>query len=762
MAFPTIPTAAANTLLSSATTTASTTHTFPSLTTLAPAAGDLIIAIIVQYQGGAANAEFSGWPTGFTEILDDSNATSLNLAVGVAYKIAAGGETGTFNITSAHSFMSSQFLMRIPAATWHGTTAPAVLAAVRATGAVADPGALTPSWGANDTLWISVCGQSETSTTGSPPVITAAPTNYSGALIVARNADAVGNITAGTAFRQLNASSEDVGPWTETNATHGNGLATVIAVRPVPTRQIVPAAINATSAVTATVTDVPAPPPQGGVLYAVPVQSDQFPNLSRLYQPAAVVASGATKQIAPDTGISATSSVTASVHRLAAVTPAAINATSNVTAAVVRLRPITPAAVNATSSVTATVKRLAAITPAAINATSSITASIGRLRPIVPASISATSNVTASVSTGATRQIAPAAINATSTVTASVSVIAHIPSVISGVAQDYEVLWASRIFSVAPPPPGTRQIVPTSINASSDITATVSDVGLTPMGGVLHAVPTVRPELTPNLSRLYGQPTVGSTTKAIVPAGINATSTLTAAVVRIRQVSPTLSSTSTVTASVVRIRPIGAAISSTSAVTATVNRLAVISGASISSTSTVTASVTIGPHIRQIVPAQINATSNVTANVLRLRAPTISAVASTSTVSASVVALRSISPSIASTSFMLTVVVSGSSVVSNSSVTNHELWGNTVSIYTTVSNATDGLRRRWSREPIQENLAVDSVPPVAMTQNFVYILWDNSKREIVSRHGSQAEADAALRRRLARSDQDLTTSTIDV
>jgi len=63
MAFPTIPTAAANTLLSSATTTASTTHTFPSLTTLAPAAGDLIIAIIVQYQGGAANVGHAGSKT---------------------------------------------------------------------------------------------------------------------------------------------------------------------------------------------------------------------------------------------------------------------------------------------------------------------------------------------------------------------------------------------------------------------------------------------------------------------------------------------------------------------------------------------------------------------------------------------------------------------------------------------------------------------------------------------------------------------------
>jgi len=232
MAFPTVPTAAGNTLLSASTSTASTTHTFPSLTTLAPAAGDLIFAICVQYQGGNANTEFSSWGASLTELLDDSNATALDLAVGVAYKIASGSESGTFTVTSAHSFKSVQFLMRIPAATWHGTTAPEALAAVRATGAVPDPGALTPSWGADDTLWISVDGQSETSTTGSPPTLDTPPTNYSGQLIVARNADAVGNITAGVAFRQLNASSEDVGVWTATNAVRGNGLATVIAVRP--------------------------------------------------------------------------------------------------------------------------------------------------------------------------------------------------------------------------------------------------------------------------------------------------------------------------------------------------------------------------------------------------------------------------------------------------------------------------------------------------------------------------------------------------
>ncbi len=233
MAFPTIPTTAGNTLLSTTTSPASTTHTFPSLTTLAPAAGDLIIAVCVQYQGGSANAEFSSWGASLTETRDDATVTALDQAIGVAHKTASGSESGTFTVTSAHSFKSVNFLMRIPAATWHGTTIPEVAAVVRATNAAADPGSLDPAnWDAEDTLWIAVYGHSETSTTGSPPTVDAAPTNYSGALIVARVADAVGDITAGVAFRQVNASSEDAGTWTVTNAIRGNGAATTIAVRP--------------------------------------------------------------------------------------------------------------------------------------------------------------------------------------------------------------------------------------------------------------------------------------------------------------------------------------------------------------------------------------------------------------------------------------------------------------------------------------------------------------------------------------------------
>lgn len=148
MAFPTIPTTASNRLLQSTTTTAVTTHTFPSLTTLAPAAGDLLIAICVQYTGGtggSANDQFSAWGASFTEFGDLETTTANDLCIGAAYKIATGSESGTFTVTSATAARSVNFLMRIPAGTWHGATIPEISAATRATGSVPDPASFDPT-----------------------------------------------------------------------------------------------------------------------------------------------------------------------------------------------------------------------------------------------------------------------------------------------------------------------------------------------------------------------------------------------------------------------------------------------------------------------------------------------------------------------------------------------------------------------------------------------------------------------------------------
>jgi hypothetical protein len=112
-------------------------------------------------------------------------------------------------------------------------TAPEVSPKTNGTTAAADPASFDPTnWAAEDTLWISVCGNGETSTTGTADTITGPPTNYTGQLIVARVTDAVGAVTGAVAFRQFNTSAEDVGTWAQ-GLAHSRNSALVIAVRPV-------------------------------------------------------------------------------------------------------------------------------------------------------------------------------------------------------------------------------------------------------------------------------------------------------------------------------------------------------------------------------------------------------------------------------------------------------------------------------------------------------------------------------------------------
>lgn len=232
MAFPTIPTAGANTLLTSNQSTATTTHTFPSQSSpFVKNAGDLLIAVIVTYQGGSANAEFSSWGGSFTEFVDQSANSTTIQSIGAAYKFATGSETGTFTVTSVASNRSVMFLMAIPGA--HDTTPPEATAKANGTTAAADPAALDPSgWAAEDTLWIAVAVNGETSLTGSFTGITAAPTNYTNYLdsgII--GGDVIGALEGAVGFRQLNAASENVGTFTLDVGAAGNS-ALLIAVRP--------------------------------------------------------------------------------------------------------------------------------------------------------------------------------------------------------------------------------------------------------------------------------------------------------------------------------------------------------------------------------------------------------------------------------------------------------------------------------------------------------------------------------------------------
>ena len=235
MAFPTIPTVAAGRVVTGFQADTNATRTFPSLTGLTKNAGDLLIAIIVGYQSSLTSNVYSVWGGGFTEVKDIGVASQMCL--GVAYKWSNGSETGAFSVSQNGTVTGHAgfILLSIPGA--HATTPPEVAAAL-ATGttAAADPAALTPAgWGAEDTLWISVGANGETSLTGpytGMGLAAGPPTNYGDAVSTGESADVIGAIALAVAFRQLNASSENVGPWSSIDTSNARNVASVIAVRP--------------------------------------------------------------------------------------------------------------------------------------------------------------------------------------------------------------------------------------------------------------------------------------------------------------------------------------------------------------------------------------------------------------------------------------------------------------------------------------------------------------------------------------------------
>jgi hypothetical protein len=233
MAFPTTPTTGANTLIASVQGTATTTHTFGSLTTLDNASGDLLIAVIVLYQASATGNAFSAWGGGFTEFGDSSSATNPSMAMGCAYKISNGTETGTFTVTSSISGRSAMFLMSIK--NWHGTTPPEVAFSAATTATAQDPPNLDPpGWGAEDTLWIAVAAGGETSLTGTWTGIASAPASYTNfAASSIAGGDVIGACQIAVAFRGNNITGENPGSFTTDTSPEIERAAT-IAVRPAP------------------------------------------------------------------------------------------------------------------------------------------------------------------------------------------------------------------------------------------------------------------------------------------------------------------------------------------------------------------------------------------------------------------------------------------------------------------------------------------------------------------------------------------------
>jgi hypothetical protein len=237
MAFPTIPTGG-RVLVANIDGTG--TRTFPDLSGLTKNSGDLLIAIIVAYQsssgqGAPGGSVFSSWGGGFTEFCDQMTTNTSTMAIGAAYKWSTGSETGTFTVAQAATITggASLILLSIPAA--HASTPPEAGTIADGTTAAADPGSFAPSWGADDTLWISVVASGMTASGGTWTATgTTAPASYTDRVDTNRADDStVGRVEGAVAFQQLNAASEDPGT-AGVDVSNARNSALVIAVRPVP------------------------------------------------------------------------------------------------------------------------------------------------------------------------------------------------------------------------------------------------------------------------------------------------------------------------------------------------------------------------------------------------------------------------------------------------------------------------------------------------------------------------------------------------
>lgn len=180
--------------------------------------GDRLIAVVEVRNTGT----WSTIPTGWSQLKQQLGGGSVGQLT-VFEKIADGTEAGTTPTWVASAATTAIWqVIRITGA--HASAASEVTS-VGGDATTANPPSLTPSWGADDTLWIAIAGATATTV----PTFTAAPTNYTG--FQNNNASSGGAaVDVASATRQLNATSED--PGTFTVASNRFWTAATIGVRP--------------------------------------------------------------------------------------------------------------------------------------------------------------------------------------------------------------------------------------------------------------------------------------------------------------------------------------------------------------------------------------------------------------------------------------------------------------------------------------------------------------------------------------------------
>lgn len=181
--------------------------------------GDLLVAAIAVSE---ADVTFS-WPAGWTELADTSaDESGHDVGFSAAYRVADGSEGSTVTVTSSDSLRSAHQTWRIAGAM--GPPEIAVATGGTNTG-LASPPALSPSWGAADTLWLAMLAMS------APRSHSGYPSNYTNG-VNTETGTTSSHVALRTAQRELNAASEDPGNFSFAASISTAWVTATVAIRP--------------------------------------------------------------------------------------------------------------------------------------------------------------------------------------------------------------------------------------------------------------------------------------------------------------------------------------------------------------------------------------------------------------------------------------------------------------------------------------------------------------------------------------------------
>lgn len=211
MAFPTVATSATTAQSADAT---SISVTMPS----GVASGDLLL-VLVSTGHYSATYSASGW----TSLGSGSGVDGYTVSA-VFYRISDGSEGSSVSFACVASATHTAIALRVTG--WHGTTPPEIGTVYGGQGVSANVlfNAVTPSWGAADTLWFALVGAMPDKT------VSTYPTSYTGNQLIAT---ATGSGTLGSAHacsRDLNATTDTPGTMVLSGGARTVGF--TVAVRP--------------------------------------------------------------------------------------------------------------------------------------------------------------------------------------------------------------------------------------------------------------------------------------------------------------------------------------------------------------------------------------------------------------------------------------------------------------------------------------------------------------------------------------------------